>query len=114
MLLFHASCADGGASVKGEFPLVGQTFTGSSTPAGLFTVTVAGMDCKLVYATKIVGKPNITTTGTAADATATAAATGAAATPAAAAPAPAAKSSAVAAAPAALMALVAGALALAF
>jgi hypothetical protein len=112
--LCYVSVADGGSSVKGEFPLVSQAFTGSSTPAGLFTVTVAGMDCKLVYTTKVVGKPNITTTGAAAEPTANA--TAGAAAPGTAAPAPttAPKSSAAVAAPAALMALVAGALALAF
>lgn len=103
----------GGSSVAGKF-ITDTAFTGSATPAGLFTVTVAGMDCQLVYATKIVGKPNITTTeATAAAANATEAPAAAAADNATAAAAPK-KSSATAAAPAALMALMAGVVALAF
>lgn len=106
----------GGSTVKGEF-ITGQSLTGSSTPAGLFTVTVAGMDCSLIYTTKNVGKPNVTTTGTTATKAADAAPAAAATTATAAnttAPATTARSSAAAAAPAALFALVAGALALAF
>uniref|UniRef100_A0A383VSZ5 Uncharacterized protein n=1 Tax=Tetradesmus obliquus TaxID=3088 RepID=A0A383VSZ5_TETOB len=103
----------GGSSVAGKF-ITDTAFTGSATPAGLFTVTVAGMDCQLVYATKIVGKPNITTTeATAAAANATEAPAAAAADNATAAAAPK-KSSATAATPAALMALLAGVVALAF
>jgi hypothetical protein len=101
--------------VKGEF-ITGQSLTGSSTPAGLFTVTVAGMDCSLIYTTKVVGKPNVTTTGVTATKAADAApaAMGAAATAADNTTTTAKKSNAAAAAPAALMALVAAALTLAF
>lgn len=107
-----------GSTVKGEF-LTGQTFTGTSDPSGLFTVAVKGFDCEISYATKNVGKPNVTTlasgstNATSANGTADNTTTSASKEAPATAAAPT-KSSAAAAAPAVLLALLAGAMALAF
>lgn len=106
--------------MTGEF-IIGQNFTGTVTPAGLFTVTVEGFNCQLVYNTTNVGAPNVTTTGDDADAPAArGGSAAAAATPGAGAGTTTPtttntmSSGGAAAAPAALMGLLAGALALVF